>query len=114
MSVDDAAETGQRNLPKSFWLGLTTQLSNPKTAVVYGSIFVSLLPSHPPLWCYAVLPPLVFSIEAGWYTVVAWCFSSRRPREIYLRAKKWIDRVAAGVIAALGLRLILMANKTSL
>src|SRR5580698_338804 len=95
---------------KSFWTGLSTQLSNPKTAIAYGSIFAALLPQHPPLWCYFALPPLVFSIEAGWYTVVALSFSSRRPREVYLRMKKWIDRVAATAIGALGLRLIFTAH----
>ncbi|MCG5072573.1 LysE family translocator [Paraburkholderia tagetis] len=99
---------------KSFWTGLTTQLSNPKTAVAYGSIFVALLPQHPPLWCYFALPPLVFAIETGWYTVVALCFSSQRPRDLYLRAKRWIDRIAAGAIAALGLRLILSAGRRGL
>jgi threonine/homoserine/homoserine lactone efflux protein len=99
---------------RSFWLGLSTQLSNPKTAIWYGSIFAALLPQHPPLWCYFVLPPMVFAIETGWYTIVALGFSSKRPRDIYLRAKKWIDRVAAGVIAALGLRLVLTAAKTGL
>ena len=53
---------------KSFWIGLSTQLSNPKTAVYYGSIFAALLPQHPPLWCYFALPPAIFAIEAGWYT----------------------------------------------
>ncbi|MBN3853646.1 LysE family transporter [Paraburkholderia sp. Ac-20340] len=95
---------------KSFWTGLTTQLSNPKTAVAYGSIFVALLPQHPPVWCYFALPPLVFAIETGWYTVVALSFSSQRPRDMYLRAKHWIDRIAAGAIAALGLRLIVSAG----
>jgi threonine/homoserine/homoserine lactone efflux protein len=95
---------------RSFWTGLTTQLSNPKTAVAYGSIFVALLPQHPPLWCYFALPPLVFAVEAGWYTVVALSFSSQRPRDLYLRAKRGIDRVAAGAIAALGLRLIVSAG----
>lgn len=99
---------------KSFWVGLSTQLSNPKTAIVYGSIFVALLPQHPPLWCYFALPPFVFIIETGWYIVVALCFSSQRPRELYLRAKRWIDRVAAGAIAALGLRLILTAGQRGL
>jgi threonine/homoserine/homoserine lactone efflux protein len=99
---------------RSFWTGLTTQLSNPKTAVAYGSIFVALLPQHPPLWCYFALPPLVFAIEAGWYTVVALSFSSQRPRDLYLRAKRWIDRVAAGAIAALGLRLIVSAGHRGL
>jgi threonine/homoserine/homoserine lactone efflux protein len=45
---------------------------------------------------------------------VALGFSSRRPREIYLSSKKWIDRVAAGAIAALGLRLIFTAYKRGL
>jgi threonine/homoserine/homoserine lactone efflux protein len=99
---------------KSFWVGLSTQLSNPKTAIAYGSIFVALLPQHPPLWCYFVLPPFVFAIETGWYTVVALCFSSQRPRDLYLRAKRWIDRVAAGAIAALGLRLIFTAGHRGL
>lgn len=102
------------NAKPAFWVGLATQLSNPKTAIVYGSVFVSLLPQHPPAWCYFALPVIVFTIEAGWYTVVALCFSSQRPRGVYLRAKAWIDRLSAGVIAALGLRLILTAGRTGL
>jgi threonine/homoserine/homoserine lactone efflux protein len=112
--VENQRLTQNHNVRKSFWIGLTTQLSNPKTAIWYGSIFAALLPQHPPLWCYLILPPMIFAIEAGWYAVVALCFSSRRPREIYLRAKKWVDRVAAGAIAALGLRLIFAAHKAGI
>lgn len=111
LAVESAQPAGSRNLRKSFWLGLSTQLSNPKTAIVYGSIFAALLPQHPPLWCYVALPPMVFAVEAGWYAMVALCFSSRRPREVYLNAKIGIDRLAAGAIAALGLRLIFTAYK---
>jgi len=101
------AGTGRR----AFWTGLGTQMSNPKTAIVYGSIFAALLPRNPPLWCYIALPPLVFAVEAGWYTVVALSFSSERPRALYVRWKTWVDRLAAGAIAALGLRLIFNAHK---
>lgn len=114
MPAQDHARDLTRSARKSFWLGLTTQLSNPKTAIWYGSIFAALLPQHPPLWCYFVLPPMVFAIETGWYTVVTLGFSSQRPRDMYLRAKKWIDRIAAGVIATLGLRLVLTAGKAGL
>ncbi|SAL42409.1 lysine exporter protein LysE/YggA [Caballeronia peredens] len=114
MSMQRDASVPAGNVRKSFWLGLSTQLSNPKTAIWYGSIFAALLPQHPPLWCYFVLPPMVFAIETGWYTIVALGFSSRRPREMYLRAKKWIDRIASSVIAALGLRLIMTAGKAGL
>ncbi|HEY1998534.1 LysE family translocator [Paraburkholderia sp.] len=111
----DATQTGLNGNPrKSFWIGLSTQLSNPKTAIYYGSIFAALLPQHPPLWCYFALPPAIFTIEAGWYTVVALCFSSRRPRELYLKAKTWVDRVAASAITALGLRLIFTAHRVGL
>ncbi|SAK55148.1 lysine exporter protein LysE/YggA [Caballeronia fortuita] len=110
----DAVPAPTPRARKSFWLGLSTQLSNPKTAIWYGSIFAALLPQHPPLWCYFVLPPMVFAIETGWYTIVALGFSSKRPREIYLRARKWIDRIAASVIAMLGLRLVLTAGRTGL
>jgi threonine/homoserine/homoserine lactone efflux protein len=112
--VENGGGAPNHNPRKSFWIGLTTQLSNPKTAIWYGSIFAALLPQHPPLWCYLILPPMIFTIEAGWYTIVALCFSSRRPRELYLRAKKWIDRIAAGAITALGLRLIFTAHKTGI
>jgi threonine/homoserine/homoserine lactone efflux protein len=112
--VEDGQIAQAGNVRKSFWTGLTTQLSNPKTAVAYGSIFAALLPQHPPVWCYFALPPMIFTIEAGWYTIVAFCFSSRRPRQVYLRMKKWIDRVAATAIAALGLRLIYTAHKVGI
>jgi threonine/homoserine/homoserine lactone efflux protein len=114
LTMDTIQPADRRNVRKSFWTGLSTQLSNPKTAIAYGSIFAALLPQHPPLWSYFALPPLVSAVEAGWYTVVAMCFSSRRPREMYAKAKAWIDRIAAGVIGALGLRLILTAHKTGI
>src|SRR5216683_6554114 len=47
--------TAERRAPgtfRSFCLGLATQLSNPKTAVVYGSIFAALLPPAPPAWIF--------------------------------------------------------------
>lgn len=111
LAMHSERETRQTNARKSFWLGLSTQLSNPKTAIFYGSIFAALLPQHPPVWSYFVLPPAVFTVEAGWYTVVALCFSSQRPRELYLASKTWIDRLAGGAVAALGLRLVFTAFK---
>lgn len=59
-----AARSGSAR--KSFWTGLATQMSNPKTAIWYGSIFAALLPQQPPTWVYFALPPLVFwSSSAG-------------------------------------------------
>jgi threonine efflux protein len=94
---------------KSFAIAFATQISNPKTAIWYASVFAAFLPSAIPTWMFWTLPPLIFALEAGWYTIVALAFSAQRPRAIYLGAKLWIDRVAGGVVGVLGGRLILEA-----
>ena len=104
--VPSGAERRALGSLRSFWLGLATQLSNPKAAIVYGSIFAALLPLAPPAWIFVALPPAVMLIEIGWYTIVAVTFSSERPRAAYLRGKRWIDRAAGAVMGALGLRLV--------
>lgn len=100
------AAGGARNPWRSFVVALTTQVSNPKAAIIYASVFAALLPPALPGWIYLVLPPLIFLIEASWYAVVALLFSAERPRAAYLRSKLWIDRLAGAVMGLLGLRLI--------
>jgi threonine/homoserine/homoserine lactone efflux protein len=95
---------------RSFLLGLGTQLSNPKTLVFYGSVF-ALLPADLPIWGDLVLPPIIMTIETGWYTLVALAFSLPQPRAAYLRWKGKIDRLAGAVMAALGIKLILSSTR---
>jgi threonine/homoserine/homoserine lactone efflux protein len=102
----DEETAGTRALGRSFATALLTQLSNPKTIVVYASIFAALLPKSIPLGLVVALPVGVFFVEAGWYTIVALAFSARHPRRIYLAAKVWIDRAAGAVMAGLGLQLV--------
>jgi threonine/homoserine/homoserine lactone efflux protein len=106
ISVDPVDGRSMHSLPRSLALGFVTQISNPKTAVVYASIFAALMPQNPPLLVVLALPPVIFIIETGWYAVVAIAFSASRPQRAYLGAKVWVDRVAGAVIGALGLRLI--------
>jgi threonine/homoserine/homoserine lactone efflux protein len=85
---------------------LLTQVSNPKTAIVYASIFAALLPSQPDMVLYLVLPIVVFAVEAGWYALVALVFSAPLPRKAYCSAKKPLDRLAALVLGGLGMSLV--------
>jgi threonine/homoserine/homoserine lactone efflux protein len=112
VAVPETAAFDSNTLWRSFSVALTTQLSNPKNAVAYASIFAALLPPEVPAWMVLLLPPLIFLIETSWYAVVTFVFSSHRPRSAYAKAKSWIDRVAALVIGALGLRLIYETAKT--
>lgn len=107
LTMPEPGRARRRGLLRAFSLAFFTQVSNPKTAIVYASIFAALLPASPPLWMLIALPPLIFCVEAGWYAAVALVFSARRPRAVYLASKGWIDRLAGTVMAALGLRLVI-------
>jgi threonine/homoserine/homoserine lactone efflux protein len=91
---------------RSFWLGLSTQLSNPKTAIVYASVFAAFLPAKFSLGFAGALLVLVFLVEAGWYSLVALLLSSAAPQKAYLSYKTWVDRVAGVVMCGLGLKLV--------
>lgn len=109
MALEAAALT-DKSLPATYRDGLFTQLSNPKTAVVFASIFTALLPEEIPACYYVALPGISFIIDAGWYSLVTFTLSTARARRVYMRFKPVIDRVAGSVMAALGLRLIFSAR----
>jgi threonine/homoserine/homoserine lactone efflux protein len=96
---------------RSFVLGLVTQVSNPKTAIVYASVFASLLPRDIPPLALVAVPVMVFAIETFWYSVVALALSSPSPRARYLASKAWIDRTAGAIMSSLGLKLIFEAHQ---
>jgi threonine/homoserine/homoserine lactone efflux protein len=94
---------------RHFWIGLSTQVSNPKTAIVYASVFAAFLPATFSPGFAAALLVIVFGIESGWYMLVALVLSAKGPRGAYVRAKKWLDRLAGGVMMALGAKLVASA-----
>ncbi len=90
----------------AFWLGLLTQIANPKVAVFFGSIFVALLPPAAPPWVYGLSMGIVVLNETLWYALVGTALSVTSSRAMYLRAKAWIDRTMAVLLGAIGVRLI--------
>jgi threonine efflux protein len=106
LETTDARGSEARSVLRSFGFGLATQLSNPKTAIWYASIFAAFLSAHQPRGLATAILPMVFGIEAGWYAFVAVAFSSAGLRRSYLRLKCWIDRTAGAVVGLLGLKLL--------
>ena len=97
-----------------FLQGVWTQLSNPKAAIFFGSIFVALLPRAAPLWMMLALIAIVTFNEMWWYSAVTLFFSSGPVRRAYLSAKTWLDRATGLVLGALGLRLLWSAGDHTL
>lgn len=104
-----SATAARNRLVASFALGLWTQCSNPKAAVVYGGVFAAFLPAGFSLMGAALVCAGVFVMEFGWMAFVAMVLSSNAPRQAYLRFKAAIDRAAAGVMGLLGIRLVAAA-----
>jgi threonine/homoserine/homoserine lactone efflux protein len=110
-SLDNATDAkAQRNLAASFRLGLLTSVSNPKTAIVYGSVFAALLPANFPLMGSILVTSGALFMEFAWYAIVVLVLSSPAPRAAYMRGKTAIDRIAAGVMGLLAARLISTAH----
>jgi len=104
MASDGAvATTGRRTFLRS----LGVQLSNPKAAVFFGSIFVALLPAAAPLWVKGGALAILGVNEFGFYALVAVVLSTPRAQRIYGNAKRGLDALFGGFLTVLGLKLAL-------
>lgn len=95
----------QSGMYRSFLLGLVTQLSNPKTALVFVSIFAAFLPANLPAYAYLYLCLLAFVIDASWYCLVSVALSTSTAQKAYTKYKLYICRTAGGFMGVLGLKL---------
>lgn len=94
------------SLWRAYSSGWFTQLSNPKTAIVFAGVFSALLPQSIPIHFYVTIPLVAFCIDAGWYFIVAFVLSAESPRNAYLRFKTVFDSTAGTVMGLLGVKLI--------
>lgn len=103
----DMTDSGRppRSAFSAFRLGVLTQLSNPKPAVLFSAIFIGTVPQGTPAWVITALLVVVFLNEAIWNTLVARIFSFQRTKSAYLSLKSIIDRSFGGLLALLGLKI---------
>ena len=105
--MDMKLEKSSKGFFKAMLFGFITQISNPKTAIIIGSIFAALLPKELPAYSELLLCLIAFSIDAIWYSMVVVLLSTKKSQKIYLQFKKYIDRVAGTLLAALGIKIAL-------
>lgn len=105
--TSDKINNEQRgSFKKAYLLGLLTQLSNPKTAIVIGGIFMAFLPAQIPDYAIPLLSLMAFIIDASWYVIVAIALTTPRAQRVYIRFKKMINRLASGLMGLLGIKLL--------
>jgi len=96
-----ATATGWR----AFRLGLLTDLSNPKAAAFFTSLFAIAVPPTAPLWFQALLVVSVVVLAGGWYAIAAWLMTAGPVARAYARAERWITGAAGALFVGFGLKL---------
>ena len=97
----------ESSLLKSYTLGLLTQLSNPKTAIVIGGIIMAFLPADVPPYSFWIIGIMAFVIDAGWYCTVSLALSTNKAQRLYNRFKQHINRIVGSLMALMGTKLAL-------
>lgn len=92
---------------RGFREGVIVNLSNPKSVLFAGAVIVVIFPAGLTQGDSMLIVANHFVVEIVVYTAMAAGLASPPARAAYLRLKVWADRIAAGVMGALGLRLLI-------
>jgi threonine/homoserine/homoserine lactone efflux protein len=90
---------------RAFRIGFLTNIGNPKAAAFFGSLLGAFLPAHTGPTLRVLVVAVMVGVTLAWYTTVAVLFGLAPVARVYRRARRWIDRVMAAVLIALGARL---------
>jgi threonine/homoserine/homoserine lactone efflux protein len=94
-----------RKLRYAFMFGLVTDVSNPKAAAFFASLFAVSVPAGAPLSFQMGICGLVVAIAFTWYAIAAVLISRPAIAAGYARARRGIERITGGLFVAAGLRL---------
>lgn len=90
----------------AFRLGLLTNITNPKAALFFGSVFAASFPAEPSSLLQASAVAMVVVNALCWHILLAYLFSRERVRAAYSRTRNVANRIASVIVGALGLGLL--------
>ena len=92
---------------RAFRQGLVINVFNPKAVLFAAAVLIAIFPGGLGAVNSVLIAVNHLLIELSFYTALALCLNTEAVAGRYLRAKTWIDRGAAAVLGALGLRILL-------
>jgi threonine/homoserine/homoserine lactone efflux protein len=99
-------EKGMQHYHKCYCKGLITNLSNPKTAMFITSLFASVLPKEPTIYCGFMIAALMVTISFVWYSLVVFIFSSHKFSDLYCKMQRWVEGFAGIIFIIFGVKLV--------
>lgn len=89
----------------AFWRGIVVDLSNPKAAIFFTSLFALAVPAGAPVWFQGMVVAIVTIVAGGWYALVACAVSFRPVARVLERTRTLVAYVTGGVFIAIGARI---------
>lgn len=102
----NTATTAKPSSARAFRLGLLTNLSNPKAALFFGSIFSASLPAGPSSAFLFAAVGLVVLNSLLWHLLLAYLFSRGRLQTAYEAKRQLVGRASSVVVGAFGVSLL--------
>ena len=94
--------------------GFLTNITNPKVALFFGSIFAASFPAAPSPILQASAVAMVVLNALCWHTLLAYLFSRERVRAAYSRTRGVANRIASVTMGTLGLSLLVTSLREAL
>ena len=88
-----------------YWRGLLVNMTNPKSAAYYASVFAAFLTPDMPAWVLIVLVSAIALMSLAWHVSLAVGFSAAPIQARYILVSKYVDRLCGAFLVLLGLRL---------
>jgi threonine/homoserine/homoserine lactone efflux protein len=96
----------KRRFGDGFLGGMILNLSNPKPALFYSAVILSISPDPHGVSTFVAIYATALATELFWYATVTISMSTNTMRKRYFAAKFWIDTIAAIAMTALAALLI--------
>ncbi|GGF58712.1 hypothetical protein GCM10011402_08400 [Paracoccus acridae] len=106
-AADPLPDPAESSRGMGFFGGMMLNLSNPKPALFYSAVLLSIFPVLLSAGDKLAIYATAISVELAFYTALASLMALPWLRRRYYAAKFWIDRAAGLAIGLLGLSLIL-------
>lgn len=90
---------------QAFRRGLIVDLSNPKAAVFFTSLFAVAVPAGAPLWFQALVVAAVVFMAGGWYALVAYVVDLPLVAALLRKAQTAVAYLTGAVFVGLGVRI---------
>ena len=96
----------------AFRQGFLVNLFNPKSVLFAAAVLVAVFPAGLSVAESFVIVFNHFLVETAFYTTLAFCMSTQAVSKRYMKAKAYVDRGAAIILGALGIRIALSREES--